>query len=74
MLSDLVAGISGVEPAANAPVVGRLSAIQGCGVHADGDKKGNLYQNKLDPARFGPHARLRSGQDGRDGFDRAKLP
>jgi len=53
MLSDLVAGISGVEPAANAPVVGRLSAIQGCGVHADGDKKGNLYQNKLDPARFG---------------------
>jgi (R)-citramalate synthase len=42
-----------VEPAANAPVVGRLSAIQGCGVHADGDKKGNLYQNKLDPARFG---------------------
>ncbi|MBZ5697391.1 MAG: 2-isopropylmalate synthase [Acidobacteriia bacterium] len=53
MLSDLVAGISGVEPAANAPVIGRLSAIQGCGVHADGDKKGNLYQNKLDPARFG---------------------
>jgi (R)-citramalate synthase len=53
MLGDLVSGISGVEPAANAPVVGRLSAIQGCGVHADGDKKGNLYQNKLDPARFG---------------------
>jgi D-citramalate synthase len=53
MLSDLVAGISGVEPAANAPVIGRLSAIQGCGIHADGDKKGNLYQNKLDPARFG---------------------
>jgi D-citramalate synthase len=53
MLSDLVAGISGVEPAANAPVVGRISAIQGCGVHADGDKKGKLYQNRLDPARFG---------------------
>lgn len=53
MLSDLVSGISGVETAANAPVVGRLSAIQGCGVHADGDMKGNLYQNKLDPARFG---------------------
>ncbi len=57
MLSDLVAGISGVEPAANAPVVGRMSAIQGCGVHADGDKKGKLYQNRLDPARFG---RMRS--------------
>jgi (R)-citramalate synthase len=53
MLSDLVAGISGVEPASNAPVVGRMSAIQGCGVHADGDKKGQLYQNRLDPARFG---------------------
>ena len=53
MLSDLVAGISGVDPAANAPVVGRMSAIQGCGVHADGDKKGNLYQNRLDPERFG---------------------
>jgi D-citramalate synthase len=53
MLSDLVAGISGVELSANAPVVGRLSAIQGCGIHADGDMKGNLYQNKLDPARFG---------------------
>lgn len=53
MLSDLVARISGVELAANAPVVGRLSTIQGCGVHADGDKKGRLYQNKLDPERFG---------------------
>ena len=53
MLSDLVARISGVELAANAPVVGRLSAIQGCGVHADGDKKGRLYQNRLDPKRFG---------------------
>jgi D-citramalate synthase len=53
MLSDLVADISGVETAANAPVVGRLSVIQGCGIHADGDKKGNLYQNRLDPARFG---------------------
>ena len=53
MLSDLVAGISGIAPAPNAPVIGQLSAIQGCGVHADGDKKGNLYQNKLDPKRFG---------------------
>jgi len=53
MLSDLVAGISGVDAAANAPVIGRVSSIQGCGVHADGDKKGNLYQNRLDPARFG---------------------
>ena len=53
MLSDLVAGISGVDPADNEPVVGRMSSIQGCGVHADGDKKGKLYQNRLDPARFG---------------------
>jgi D-citramalate synthase len=53
MLSDLVAGVSGVDLPANAPVVGRMSAIQGCGVHADGDKKGKLYQNRLDPSRFG---------------------
>jgi D-citramalate synthase len=53
MLSDLVAGISGVDPADNEPVVGRMSSIQGCGVHADGDKKGKLYQNRLDPTRFG---------------------
>lgn len=52
-LSDLVSGVSGVALAANAPVVGRLSTMQGCGVHADGDKKGRLYQNKLDPKRFG---------------------
>lgn len=59
MLSDLVAGISGIAPAPNAPVVGRISAIQGCGVHADGDKKGKLYQNRLDPKRFG----LKRGYD-----------
>jgi D-citramalate synthase len=59
MLSDLVAGISGIAPAPNAPVVGRISAIQGCGVHADGDKKGKLYQNQLDPKRFG----LKRGYD-----------
>ena len=59
MLSDLVAGISGIAPAPNAPVVGRISAIQGCGVHADGDKKGKLYQNRLDPDRFG----LKRGYD-----------
>ena len=53
MLSDLVAGISGIDLAANAPVIGRMSAVQGCGVHADGDKKGKLYQNRLDPTRFG---------------------
>jgi len=53
MLSQLVAGISGIAPAPNAPIVGQISAIQGCGVHADGDKKGKLYQNKLDPKRFG---------------------
>jgi (R)-citramalate synthase len=53
MLSDLVGSISGIEPAANAPIIGHISAIQGCGVHADGDKKGKLYQNLLDPDRFG---------------------
>jgi D-citramalate synthase len=53
MLADLVAGISGVDYAATSPVSGYMSSIQGCGVHADGDKKGDLYQNRLDPERFG---------------------
>jgi D-citramalate synthase len=62
MLSDLVAGISGIDLAVNAPVIGQISAVQGCGVHADGDKKGKLYQNRLDPTRFGRKRRYDLGK------------
>ncbi len=51
-ISDLVQTFSGKRPAPNAPVIGRDVFTQTCGVHADGDKKGNLYFNRLLPQRF----------------------
>lgn len=45
--------ISGVRIPANKPLVGDSVFTQTSGVHADGDKKGNLYQNALLPSRFG---------------------
>jgi D-citramalate synthase len=52
-ISELVQSFSGKKLAANAPIVGRDVFTQTCGVHADGDKKGNLYANPLLPQRFG---------------------
>lgn len=52
-LSRLVESISGVRVSSNTPIVGEKVFTQCCGVHADGDKKGNLYCNKLLPERFG---------------------
>lgn len=51
--SDLIQSISGKRCAWNAPVIGADVYTQTCGVHADGDKKGSLYMNKLMPERFG---------------------
>ena len=52
--SKLVESLSGVGMLApNLPIVGKNICIQNCGVHADGDKKGNLYQAKITPQRFG---------------------
>lgn len=51
--SEMVQSISGKRCAWNAPVVGVDVFTQTCGVHADGDKKGNLYANDLLPERFG---------------------
>ncbi|MEJ6949919.1 alpha-isopropylmalate synthase regulatory domain-containing protein [Natronospora cellulosivora (SeqCode)] len=52
-ISDLVERFSGERIAANAPIVGDNVFTQVCGVHADGDNKGDLYHNKLLPERFG---------------------
>ena len=52
-LSGLVQALSGKRCAWNTPVVGSDVFTQTCGVHADGDKKGDLYANKLLPERFG---------------------
>lgn len=51
--SILVQTISGKRIAWNTPVVGSDVYTQTCGIHADGDKKGNLYANNLLPERFG---------------------
>ncbi len=52
-ISQVVEAFSGVPVPANKPIVGEYVFTQTCGVHADGDNKGNLYFNELMPERFG---------------------
>ncbi|RLJ00744.1 MAG: 2-isopropylmalate synthase [Candidatus Aenigmatarchaeota archaeon] len=52
-ISKLVERFSGIRIPANKPVIGENVFTQTAGVHADGDKKGNLYVSKLIPERFG---------------------
>lgn len=52
-ISKLVEAFTGIRAAFSMPVVGENVFTQCCGVHADGDKKGNLYVNSLTPERFG---------------------
>jgi len=56
-LSQMVENFSGKRIADNAPIVGADVFTQTSGIHADGDKKGGLYETKLSPERF---ARRRS--------------
>lgn len=56
-LSNMVENFSGKWVAANAPIIGDDVFTQTAGIHADGDKKGGLYESKLSPERF---ARTRS--------------
>ena len=51
--SQIIQSISGKRCPWNMPVVGSDVHTQTCGVHADGDKKGGLYFNRLRPERFG---------------------
>lgn len=52
-ISKLIEAFSGIRIPVNKPIIGEYVFTQTCGVHADGDKKGNLYFNKLVPERFG---------------------
>jgi D-citramalate synthase len=52
-ISKIVEAFSGVRIPANKPIIGEGVFTQTCGVHADGDNKGNLYYNDLIPERFG---------------------
>ncbi len=52
-VSKLVEAFSGFRISANKPIVGENVFTQTAGIHADGDKKKNLYHNDLMPERFG---------------------
>ncbi|MCH5309296.1 MAG: 2-isopropylmalate synthase [Prevotella sp.] len=52
-ISRLVESYSGIAVAPNQPIIGDNVFTQVAGVHADGDKKNNLYCNDLIPERFG---------------------
>lgn len=49
----LVETFSGKRISANRPIVGHDVYTQTAGIHADGDKKHNLYANPILPERFG---------------------
>ncbi len=52
-ISKLVETFSGIRIPANKPIVGENVFTQTAGIHADGDKKNNLYFSNLSPQRFG---------------------
>lgn len=52
-ISKIVETFSGIRIPANKPVIGENVFTQTAGIHADGDKKNNLYFNNLLPERFG---------------------
>jgi (R)-citramalate synthase len=54
-LSQMVENFSGKRIADNAPIVGADVFTQTSGIHADGDKKGGLYETRLSPERFARH-------------------
>ena len=60
--SHLVELFSKRRMAKNAPIVGSVVFTQTAGIHADGDKKGNLYVSKLSPKRFGRKTRYALGK------------
>ena len=52
-ISRMVESYSGIAVAPNQPIIGDNVFTQVAGVHADGDTKDRLYQNDLEPERFG---------------------
>jgi len=52
-VARLVETCSGKVLADNAPIVGRDAFTQTAGIHADGDRKGELYASRLSPERVG---------------------
>ncbi len=60
--SKIVETFSGVRIADNKPIVGENVFTQTAGIHADGDKKNNLYFNDLMPERFGRERKYALGK------------
>jgi D-citramalate synthase len=61
-ISKLVEVFSGRRVPPNKPIVGENVFTQTAGIHADGDMKGNLYESRLTPARFGQHRTYAMGK------------
>ncbi len=61
-VSKLVETFSGFGISVNKPVVGENVFTQTAGIHADGDKKNNLYFNELMPERFGRQRKYALGK------------
>ena len=61
-LSKVVEAFSGVRVPENKPIIGEHVFTQTCGIHADGDSKGNLYCNDLAPERFGRERKYALGK------------
>ncbi len=51
-VSKVIESYSGVRISKNMPIIGENVFTQVAGIHADGDKKNNLYHSKLSPERF----------------------
>jgi len=51
--SKIIEAFSGKRVSQNKPISGDNVFTQTAGIHADGDKKGRLYENELLPQRFG---------------------
>lgn len=52
LISRTVEMYSGHRVSKTAPILGENAFTQTAGIHADGDKKGNLYVTQLSPERF----------------------
>jgi (R)-citramalate synthase len=60
--SRLVEIYSSKSISENSPILGKSVFTQTAGVHADGDKKGRLYQTMLSPERFGRKTKYALGK------------
>lgn len=60
--SRLTAVFTGKRIAWNKPITGENVFTQTAGIHADGDKKGELYSSRITPSRFNRHRSYAMGK------------